>query len=327
MRCFLQSRLRALLVPLIVALPALAAAQAPLAPGMQTHWCSDRLCSGAGTARITKTVPAAPCDPWADGLFQPLSPIDLACFWQRYGGFPWTPPVVGWIGAWCAQHSPCDSIPAQWATVDPRTWTWGGGCLEPGSLGRAACDAIHTAGATLGCTMLPCGVVSCPAAPRTCSGGGANCPAGWRCTPLVDLPASERPGAVANGRAVKLKVTAPNGDGCSFFHLSGASVYVPNRPACFAGLPENCQTAASLRAECWSAPEPEPPVEPPAPAVALEILDCDPTGWRIRTAAGEDRVAVGAEVTVGGVTVRLPVACSGACPEAAILDRACGEVR
>jgi hypothetical protein len=226
-------------------------------PGMSTWWCSDRICSGAGTSRISRAVPQSPPDPWAGGgRFTPTSQMSLAAWRARYS-YPFT--VAGsYVGAWCGQHGVCDAILAEWLSrFGSRPWTSGGACLEPGDLGRAACDAIHTGGATLGCTMLPCGVVSCPSSPRTCSVTG-GCGAGWRCTPLVELPTSERPGATANGLVVK--VVATTGTGCSFFDVTRARLYVPHRPACFAGLPATCRTVASLRPECWSPPDPPPPV-------------------------------------------------------------------
>jgi hypothetical protein len=93
-------------------------------------------------------------------------------------------------------------------------------------------------------------------------------------------------------------------------------LYVVERPDCFASLPADCRTRQTLRPECWSV---APPVEPPPADVALEVLDCDPTGWRIRTVTGEDRVALGGTVEVGGVRVRLPASCSGECPAAEVL--------
>jgi hypothetical protein len=249
-------------------------------PGMSTWWCSDRICSGAGTSRISRAVPQSPPDPWAGGgRFAPTNPVSLAAWRARYS-YPFT--VAGsYVGAWCGQHSVCDAILAEWlARFGSRTWTAGGACLEAGDLGRAACDAIHTGGSTLGCTMLPCGVVSCPSSQRTCSVDG-TCGGGWRCTPLLDLPEGERIGAVTpHGRTVRARrdTTSGSSDACSFFATAQGVLWVRQLSPCFAGMPEDCQTVASLRPECWAPPEPPPPVCGDGTCEPGEVCpeDCDP---------------------------------------------------
>ena len=285
-------------------------------PGMSTWWCSDRICSGTGTSRISRAVPQSPPDPWAGGgRFTPTSPASLAAWRARYS-YPFVVPG-SYVGAWCGQHSVCDAILAEWLSrFGSRTWTAGGACLEAGDLGRAACDAIHTGGATLGCTMLPCGVVSCPSSTRTCSIGG-TCGSGWRCTPLLELPEGERIGAVTpQGRTVRARrdTTSGSSDACSFFAVAQGVLWVRQFSPCFAGMPADCQTAASLRPECWAPPqppvcgdgtcdlgevcpedcEPDPPECPPpdpcpdpVPVRALiEVDGCGPLGGRVVTDAG-----------------------------------------
>lgn len=305
-------------------IPALADA----APGL-AWWCSDRLCSGAGTTRISSTLPAAPCDPWADGRFDSTAPADLACWRQRYA-YPFGSVPGSWLGAWCAQHGPCDAVLAQWdADRGQRTWTLGGACLTPGAVGRDACDAVHTGGATLGCTMLPCGIVSCPAQVRTCPSAG-GCGAGWRCSPLIELPEAERPPLAT----VRPYTGSAASDACSWYDGRGRT-WVRSYPPCYEGLDATCQTVASLRPACWApagpvcgdgtCTAPEGPGScpadcPPEPGV-VEILDCTALGWRVRLPGGEvTLVALGAVVEAEGAAVRVPGVCAGECPAAEVLE-------
>lgn len=249
LRC---GRRRALLLAAsVLLLPATVAAQ-------PVYYCSDRLCN-PGRTLLTRAMPAAPCDPWADGTFSPAATADLACFRQRYD-YPFTTPG-SWLGAWCSQHGrECAAVGEAFTAATGWPLVVGGACLETGEQGRRGCDAVMTAGRALGCTMLGCGVASCPGFQRTCGGsGGGDCPNGWRCTPLVEVPEGERPGATANGLPVRVTRTQPKEGGCSFFAVTQARLYVPDRPDCFEGLPADCQTVASLRPECWET-SPPPPV-------------------------------------------------------------------
>jgi hypothetical protein len=312
-------------------------------PGMSTWWCSDRICSGAGTSRISRAVPQSPPDPWAGGgRFTSTNPASLAAWRARYG-YPFTA-AGSYVGAWCGQHGVCDAIFAEWLSrFGSRPWTAGGACLEAGDLGRAACDAIHTGGATLGCTMLPCGVVSCPSSPRTCSVDG-TCGGGWRCTPLLDLPEGERIGAVTpQGRAVRARrdTTSGSSDACSFFAGAQGVLWVRQFSPCFAGMPADCQTVASLRPECWAPPVPPGPVcgdgtcepgevcpadcDPPTLPV-FALLDCGPAGWRLQAPGGEILpVAPGGEIELevsGRFRLRVPAQCLASdCPAGPILER------
>jgi hypothetical protein len=293
------------LVLAVLLLAAPAAAQdlpRPLAPGDLVYYCSGDLRCNPGRVRDTRSVPAAPCDPWADGVFRtatercgdgrceiPETPetcavdcegrtpvrSDLACWRHRYA----YPKPSGWgLGNWCGQHGgECRAVGAAWRALVGGTGV--PACEAPGATGRAACDAHVTAGATLGCHMLSCGWASCPPHEvRTCPTSGP-CPTGWTCPPLLDLPPERWRGAdVPGGGIVQYYPTADPRAVCSYW-FSPRALYVNTaRPACFAGLPADCQRFEDLRLACWAPPEPPPPLCGDGTCEPSEVCpaDCTP---------------------------------------------------
>jgi hypothetical protein len=337
----------------------------PLTPGDPVYYCSGDLRCNPGRTRDTLSVPAAPCDPWADGVFNTTSercgdgrceipetldscaadcegrtPVrsDLACWRHRYA----YPKTTGWgLGNWCGQHGQeCRAVGAAWRALVGGTGV--PACESPGATGRAGCDAHMTAGATLGCHMLSCGLASCPPHEvRTCPTSGP-CPTGWTCSPLLALPPERWRGAdVPGGGIVQYYPTADPRTVCSYWIAPRALYINTARAACFEGLPADCQSFADLRLACWAPPEPPPPVcgdgtcEPgevcpedcaPPTLPVFALLDCGPVGWRLQAPGGEILpVAPGGEVELevaGRFRLRVPEQCgAGDCPAGPILER------